>query len=171
MKTKIRTFVPLLVSLLCAGCVGNGPNTQRGAVAGGALGALAGGIIGNNSGHGNGGSGALIGAAIGALAGGTMGNTADHERGTVYGSEANPGANTEVIVDSPPAPPPPQSEVIYERSAPDAVWVQGYWVYRRRGYAWVPGHWEVPPPQHREYVAAHWQRRERGYVYVNGYWH
>ena len=170
MKTKIQILVPLLASLLFAGCVGTGPNTQRGAVSGGVLGAIAGGIIGNNSGHGNGASGALIGAAVGALAGGTMGNTVDHERGTLYGSEAE--ATTQVVVESPPPPPPPQTEVIYERSAPDAVWVQGYWVYAGRGgYAWVPGHWEIPPPQHRGYVAAHWQRRGRGYVYVNGYWH
>ena len=170
MKTKIQSVGPLLASIfLCAGCVGTGPNTQQGAVAGGALGAIAGAIIGNNSG-GNGLNGALIGGAAGAIAGGTLGNQADHQRGTIYGSEA--AATTQEVVESPPPPPPPQREVIYERSQPDAVWVEGFWLYRGRGsYAWVPGHWEVPPPQYHRYVAAHWQRRGRGYVYVNGYWH
>jgi YMGG-like Gly-zipper/WXXGXW repeat (2 copies) len=170
MKTNSQLLVPFLALLLCAGCVGNGPNTQQGALGGGALGALAGAIIGNNSGHGNALNGALIGGAVGAIAGGTMGNQADHQRGTIYGSEA--AATTEVVVDSPPPPPAPQQEVIYERSTPDAVWIQGYWVYRGRGgYAWMPGHWEVPPPSYHRYVAAHWQRRGRGYVYINGYWH
>lgn len=169
MKTHIKVMVPVVALLLAAGCAGTGPNTQRGAVGGGILGAVAGGMIGNNRGGGNGASGALIGAAVGALAGGTLGNTADHEQGTVYGS-AEPEQRTEIIVDSPPPPPPPRQEVIYQRTTPDAVWVQGYWVYRRGGYAWVPGRWEVPPPQYHQYVAAHWQRRGRGYVYVHGYW-
>ena len=170
MKTNYLNLLPITALLLCAGCVGSGPNTQQGAVSGGALGAIAGAIIGNNSGHGNGLNGALIGGAVGAIAGGTMGNQADHERGTIYGSESE--ATTQTVVDSPPPPPAPRTEVIYDRPMPDAVWIQGYWVYRGRGgYSWVAGHWEVPPP-HRPggYIAAHWERRGRGYVYINGYW-
>ncbi|MEO5960750.1 MAG: hypothetical protein ABIZ49_10980, partial [Opitutaceae bacterium] len=62
MKT-IPTFgLTLALAALSAGCVGNGPNTQQGAVGGALVGGLAGGIIGNDRGGGN----ALGGAAIGA---------------------------------------------------------------------------------------------------------
>ena len=42
MNTKPFLIAPLALSFLFTGCVGTGPNTQQGAVAGGALGALAG---------------------------------------------------------------------------------------------------------------------------------
>jgi hypothetical protein len=168
MKTKIILLAPVAAVLFCSGCVGTGPNTQQGAVAGGALGAIAGAIIGNNSGHGNGGGGALIGAAVGAIAGGTMGNQADHQRGTLYGSEAE--ATTQVVMEAPPPAPARPSEVISPQPAPEAVWIQGYWAYASRGYAWVPGHWEIPPPDRNRYVPAHWQRQGNHYVYINGYW-
>lgn len=53
------------------------PNTQRGAVAGGLMGAIAGAIIGENNDEA--GAGALIGGAVGAIAGGAMGNARDKE--------------------------------------------------------------------------------------------
>ncbi len=49
MKTKNLIYLPLTLSLFCAGCVGTGPNTQQGAVTGGVLGAIAGGIIGSST--------------------------------------------------------------------------------------------------------------------------
>ena len=60
------------VAAALAGCV---TPTQQGAVAGGLLGAGAGAIIGNQSGHA--GEGALIGAGAGALAGALYGDTVD----------------------------------------------------------------------------------------------
>ncbi len=168
MNTKSKIILPVALALFCGGCVGTGPNTQQGAVTGAALGAIAGAVIGNNSGHGNGAGGALIGAAVGAIAGGTMGNTVDHERGTIYGSESE--ATSPLVVESPPPVPPPQREVIVERPVPEMVWIQGFWVYEPNGYAWMPGHWERPPPRHYRYVPAHWQRRSQGYVYINAYW-
>src|SRR5687768_7588050 len=75
----------LTLCALLTGCVGTGPNTEQGAVAGGALGALAGGIIGHNSRGGDAFGGAILGAAAGALAGGVIGNNVDQERGTIYG--------------------------------------------------------------------------------------
>src|SRR4051812_19225253 len=82
-------LLPSLALVTClSGCVGVGPNTQQGAVTGGALGAIAGAIIGNNSGGGNSLGGAAIGAAVGALAGGTVGNSVDNDRGTLYGESA-----------------------------------------------------------------------------------
>ena len=169
MKTK-NILLPVGLALLCAGCVGSGPNTERGAVSGGVLGAIAGAVIGNNSGHGNGAQGALIGAAAGAMIGGTMGNEVDHRNGTIYGSERE--AETRIEVESPPPPPPPprEREVVYERAEPDAIWIEGHYEYDGRGYFWSPGHWEIPPPRYHHYVPPHWERRGHVQIYIRGYW-
>lgn len=66
----------LIASLALVGC--NTTPTQDGAVVGGALGAGAGAIIGNQSGKS--GEGALIGAAAGALAGALVGDQVDERR-------------------------------------------------------------------------------------------
>jgi len=74
MKTKVAlTFTALLLTILLVGCT----TTQQGAVAGGALGAGTGAIIGHQSGHG--GEGALIGAGVGAIAGGLIGHGIDRK--------------------------------------------------------------------------------------------
>ena len=170
MNKNATIFLALALATLGGGCVGTGPNTQNGAVAGGALGALTGAIIGNNSGSHNGASGALIGGIAGAIAGGTLGNSVDQRNGTIYRSEAD--ATTNVVVDGPPAPPaPPAVDVVTVQPSPAAIWISGYWMYTGGGYAWVRGHWEVPPPACRVYVAPHWRHRRQGYVYVRGYWH
>jgi hypothetical protein len=156
---------------LSTGCVGTGPNTQQGAVAGGAAGALAGAIIGNNSRGHDAGGGALVGGIIGAIAGGTIGNSLDQQRGTLYHTEAE--ARTKVVMaQPPPMPPPPQADIITERPAPNAMWVRGYWAYTGEGrrYVWVAGHWEIPAPQYQTYVQPHWARQGDTYVYVQGYW-
>jgi uncharacterized protein YcfJ len=68
MKTIILTLTSAAAALALSNCAAPaGPNTQRGAVTGGLLGAAAGGVIGHQSGR------ALEGAAIGAAAGGTAG--------------------------------------------------------------------------------------------------
>lgn len=165
-----KTYVISLVSAaLLTGCVGTGPNTQQGAVVGGALGALAGGVLGNNSGSGNGLAGAIIGGTVGAIAGGTIGNGVDHQRGTLYRSEVE--ATSDIVVSRPPEPPPPPREVVIVRPAPEYVWVGGYYTYVGVDrYEWVPGRWEMPPPQRRAYVAPHWKRSGGNYVYIRGYW-
>src|SRR5258708_15059950 len=69
--------IAILVSaagLFLAGCA-NMNNTQSGALAGTGLGAVAGAIVGEATGHP--GAGALIGAATGAAAGGLVGNAED----------------------------------------------------------------------------------------------
>lgn len=168
MTKRISILLTVALSTFFSGCVGTGPNTQQGAVAGGALGALAGAIIGNNSRSHNALGGALIGGTAGAIAGGTLGNSIDQQRGTLYTSESQ--ATTDVVVQSPPPPPAPQTEVIVAQPAPDTVWISGCWVYEPRGYMWMPGHWERPPSYHRHFVGPHWQRRGGSYVYIRGYW-
>jgi hypothetical protein len=170
MKTKILLLTTSLAAL-CGGCVGSGPNTEQGAVIGGATGAVAGAVIGNNSGGGGHTlGGALIGGAVGAAAGAAVGNSLDHQRGTLYTSEAE--ATTSVVVREAPPPPPRRVEARrdYDRRE-GAVWVEGYWAYTGGNhYDWVEGHWETPPARYRTYVEPHWTRRHDGYVYVRGYW-
>jgi len=167
MKIPTSLIFAAALTALNSGCVGTGPNTQQGAVAGGAIGALAGAIVGNNSGHRTL-EGAAIGGVVGAVAGGTIGNSVDQQRGTIYGSQTE--ATTNVVVQDVPAPPPPQPEVIVVQPSPAAVWIPGFWAYEGRSYVWVSGYWAVPPPHHRHFVQPHWERDRGGYVYIRGYW-
>jgi hypothetical protein len=50
------------------------------------------------------------------------------------------------------------------------VWVYGYYDYQGDHYDWVPGHWEIPPPNAVAFVRPHWRYRGGAYVYVRGYW-
>jgi hypothetical protein len=159
------------LSALCSGCVGTGPNTQQGAVAGGAIGALTGAIIGNNSGGRNGLAGALIGGTVGAIAGGTIGNSIDNERGTLYHSEGE-ATTTVVVQQPPPLPPPPAPPQEIPPGPPGGIWINGYYSFDpgHGVYVWTPGHWIVPPPGYYSYVAPHWAWRGGTYVYIRGYW-
>jgi len=79
---KRHSFAAIVVGvplLLVAGCYtpeGRPDNTATGALAGGAIGAGTGAIIGGR----NAGAGALIGGAIGALTGGIIGNSIDQQQ-------------------------------------------------------------------------------------------
>ncbi|HVT90465.1 MAG TPA: YMGG-like glycine zipper-containing protein [Tepidisphaeraceae bacterium] len=74
----------LFVILIGAGLVGCETNTETGALAGGAGGALVGGTIGSLS-HSRGGEGALIGAAVGAIGGALVGNQIDRSESVEHG--------------------------------------------------------------------------------------
>ena len=102
MHQSISLPLALTMAALFTGCVGNGPNTQQGAVTGGTLGAVIGGIIGNNNGHQTW-QGAAIGAVAGAIAGGTLGNRIDHQQGTIYRSPEEAASNVVVHMDPGPA--------------------------------------------------------------------
>lgn len=73
------TAVTLGIALLAAGC---SATAQRGAIAGGGIGAGTGAIIGHQTGRA--GEGALIGAAIGALSGALIGSEIDRSRQPRY---------------------------------------------------------------------------------------
>jgi hypothetical protein len=172
MKTSSLLFPALTLSTLLAGCVGVGPNTQRDAVSGGALGALAGAIIGNNSRGGDALGGALLGGELGALAGGTLGNSVDHQQGTLYGRSPDYASARAVTYAPPPPPPAPAQtpEAVPPPPTADAVWISGYWSFDGRAYTWLAGHWEVPPPDAHTYVAAHWDNHDSPNRYIPGYW-
>ena len=161
----------LSVSALLSGCVGTGPNTQQGAVNGGMIGALAGAIIGHNSRGGDALGGAILGGAVGAIAGGTLGNSVDQQRGTIYGYPDDRGyRRVTVRTREAPPPPAPHQETVTAPPAPNAIWIPGYWSYDGRGYFWVSGVWEIPPPNAHAFVAAHWERQGDRDVYVPGSW-
>jgi len=76
MKSILLTLTSAAAALVLSNCANpTGPNTQRGAVTGGLLGAGAGAIIGHQSGRTA--EGALIGAAAGGTTGALIGNTRD----------------------------------------------------------------------------------------------
>lgn len=72
MRTPL-VIASLLSLALLSGCQVAPSKTAKGAGIGGASGALAGAVIGNNTGSGNAASGAAIGGAAGALVGGAVG--------------------------------------------------------------------------------------------------
>jgi hypothetical protein len=43
-------------------------------------------------------------------------------------------------------PPPARVEIVPPRPRPDAVWIDGEWMWQGRRWAWRPGRWVVPPP-------------------------
>lgn len=78
MKKLTLSILSGITAIALSNCAApTGPNTQRGAVTGGLLGAAAGGIIGHQSGRGL--EGAAIGGATGAGAGALYGNAQDQE--------------------------------------------------------------------------------------------
>jgi hypothetical protein len=173
MNHKISLSTLVAVTLLSAGCVGTGPNTQQGAVLGGALGAIAGAAL--DRGHLG---GAILGAEAGAIAGGTLGNSVDHQNGTIYGSD-DPSV---VVVADPnaPAEPAPLAEVVTPCPGDGYVWISGYWNWNGYQYFWCPGLWSIVPygygyiapywgwyHGHRVFYRGHW---ERGHGYGYGHW-
>lgn len=170
MKSTTKVLLVLALPVLLTGCVGVGPNTQEGAVTGGALGALAGAILGNNSESHNALAGAAIGAAAGAIAGGTLGNAADNQQGTLYGQPQTAVVTTQRVAAVPPPPSSSPTDTVTPAPSPNAVWIPGYWVYNGSSYIWTAGHWEVPPANCHTYVAPYWTYQGGGYVFVPGYW-
>lgn len=174
MNKSVLLLPALAMACLVTGCVGTGPNTEQGAVTGGALGALAGGIIGHNSQGGDAFGGALLGAAAGAIAGGAIGNSVDQERGTIYGTpgQYDPDRRTRRVsrASVPVTPPPAPVDPVPPQPAPNAIWVAGYWIFDGRSYTWNAGRWEIPPPLATTYVPAHSESRNGQLVYVPGHW-
>ena len=84
----------------------------------------------------------------------------------VLATLATLGCTTAAYVET--EPPPLRVEA---RSAPPsqfAIWIDGYWSWRRNDFVWVPGHWEAEP--RGTWVAGYWERHPRGYRWVPGYW-
>lgn len=83
--------------------------------------------------------------------------------------QAPPPSQAEIIVQV--EPPPPQYERM-PRPRRGYVWVPGHWEWRPviGRYDWVPGYWERMHPRYRHYVAGHYERRPGGWVWIAPYW-
>jgi len=80
MKKLALLTIAAVSSIALSNCTApTGPNTQRGAVAGGLIGAAAGGVLGHQSGRAL--EGAAVGGAIGAGTGAVLGNSQDQKQG------------------------------------------------------------------------------------------
>lgn len=67
-------------------------------------------------------------------------------------------------------PPAPVVEVRPVAPGPRYVWADGYHRWDGQAYAWVPGHWVVPPRPHAVWVPGHWAHGRRGWYFVEGRW-
>ena len=90
--------------------------------------------------------------------------------GNRYASEPaymEPDPEYVVVHEAPPA-------VIMDRRPPqpsgEYVWIDGYWDWSGRRYAWQGGHWTRPPCVHAIWVAPRYDRHEQGYRYMAGRW-
>lgn len=80
MKKLALLSIAAVSSIALSNCAAPaGPSTQRGAVAGGLLGAAAGAVVGHQSGNAL--EGAAVGGALGAGTGAVLGNSQDQKNG------------------------------------------------------------------------------------------
>jgi hypothetical protein len=71
--------------------------------------------------------------------------------------------------DRPPAPSTPPSTPPSAPPSTASVWVSGYWHWTGIQYAWIPGHWEAPPPG-ATWNAPVYSVRDGKYMYESGVW-
>ena len=83
--------------------------------------------------------------------------------------EQQPAPASEVVVENPGEPPPPQVEVIPPSPDVTFVWIGGAWEWRG-SWVWVGGHWGPRPHPGAVWVRGGWARHRRGYVWVGGHW-
>ncbi|MEP6778265.1 MAG: hypothetical protein ABJC26_00140 [Gemmatimonadaceae bacterium] len=78
----------------------------------------------------------------------------------------------------------PRAGVVYVRTAPprrivevrsispgrNYIWIDGYHQWRGNAYAWVPGRWEAPAANYRQYQKGEWKHDRNGWYWVEGHW-
>lgn len=99
MKMKNGVIAALGLSLVFAGCTAT--PAQKGAMGGGALGAVAGQLLGGNT------EATLIGAGAGALGGALLNDQVDKSKRQSYDQGYNQGYNQGAQSNQTPPPPPP----------------------------------------------------------------
>jgi len=122
-ERELLVIVVLATALFVFSCTSTGYNTQKGAVIGAGVGAIAGQIIGSNT------AGTLIGAAGGALAGAIVGNAIDQNEAQKR-LEAREIRSASAASAGQEEPPPGQWVEV------PGQWQAGRWVPAHR--VWVP---------------------------------
>lgn len=68
------------------------------------------------------------------------------------------------------APPAAQPEAVPARPSSSHVWVSGYWTWQNSRYAWMAGHWEVPPYTGAAWVNPRWEPEGGSFRFYEGHW-
>jgi hypothetical protein len=76
-------------------------------------------------------------------------------------------AGAQVVREIPRTPP---WHLVSPSPGPGYRWVAGHWRWNGRRYAWISGHYALPPYPGAHWVNGHWQRVDKGWQYVDGYW-
>jgi hypothetical protein len=76
-------------------------------------------------------------------------------------------AQVEVVVR---ARPPMPHYVRVQAPTPRHIWIEEEWEPRGGAYAFVGGHWALPPHPGWIWVPGHWRVRPRGEAWVPGHW-
>jgi len=71
---------------------------------------------------------------------------------------------------TPPEVPAALSETAPSAPSSDHVWISGAHTRRAGEWAWVPGHWALPPRDDVVWVPGHWVPHLHGYVWIAGAW-
>ena len=66
-------------------------------------------------------------------------------------------------------PPPPLRHEVVPPPRRGYVWVPGHWQWRGHRHYWVPGHWIAGRPGYR-YYGPSWAERDGRWHYRPGYW-
>jgi hypothetical protein len=77
------------------------------------------------------------------------------------------GVNSYVVMQAPPAAPP---EAVPTRPTTQHKWIPGYWTWQNNQYAWMAGHWEVPPYTAAVWVNPRWAPEGNAYRFYEGHW-
>jgi len=75
--------------------------------------------------------------------------------------------NSYLVVQAPPAP---QPEAVPERPSTRHLWIPGYWTWQNSRYAWMAGHWEVPPFSGANWVNPRAVSEGGAFRFYEGYW-
>jgi hypothetical protein len=114
----------------------------------------------------------LLLASAGIAGLGVLGCDHDHDKmraspEPAYVVQEQPQPQYVIVREAPPA------VIVEQRPPPPAVgylWIDGYWHWSGRQYAWQGGRWARPPHESYIWVAPRYERHEQGYRYTPGQW-
>lgn len=66
-------------------------------------------------------------------------------------------------------PPPLRTDIYVRAPGPRYVWCGGEWEWRGR-WAWVDGHWDLPPYPSTVWIGGSWSRGSHGWQHSHGHW-